>query len=121
MRQPFFSECQKTKEESIQNDYHKSLKAPYIKETPSIRCGMVIWHHQIFRLDPNSVFFSRTFYFILLIYYHFFSLVAIIYFKFARNINFQEMLGHVDAMYSQGPPSEPRSYTHPGMNFLFMF
>merc|ERR1712218_555441 len=30
----------------------------------------------------------------------------------------QEMLGHVDAMYSQGPPSEPRSYTHPGYDGL---
>jgi hypothetical protein len=40
------------------------------------------------------------------------------FFKFARNPNFQEMLGHVDAMYSQGPPSVasgPRSYTQSGM------
>ena len=65
--------------------------------------------------------FIRTLilYFILL-----FSLVRIIFFKFARNVNFQEMLGHVDAMYSQGPPSEPRSYTQSGMIFnshLFFF
>merc|ERR1719188_1873561 len=30
----------------------------------------------------------------------------------------QEMLGHVDAMYSQGPPSEPRSYTQSGYDGL---
>merc|ERR1711953_751479 len=33
----------------------------------------------------------------------------------------QEMLGHVDAMYSQGPPSVasgPRNYTHPGYDGL---
>ena len=46
------------------------------------------------------------------------SLLLEVIFKFARNPNFQEMLGHVDAMYSQGPPSVasgPRSYTQSGM------
>ena len=46
------------------------------------------------------------------------SFVILSYYLVCMTLNFQEMLGHVDAMYSQGPPSVasgPRSYTQTGM------